>query len=188
MECSSSSSSSSSSSPPPPLPLFRFLLLALSLSTITTSATSADAPSSGNATIYDLLPMYGLPPGIFPDTVTSFSLSEGGSLSVNLSGPCQVEFDYLVSFDATITGVLRYGVLDCLKGIQARRFLIWFDIDRIKVDLPLTNYIYFDVGWITRKLGVDQFLTIHSCKSSCRASPVINGAFQWAKDFITDLF
>ncbi|KAJ4782916.1 hypothetical protein LUZ62_067173 [Rhynchospora pubera] len=174
MECSFSS-----------LPLFLFLLLALSLSA---SAASAEAPSSGNATIYDLLPLYGLPPGIFPDTVTSFSLSQAGALSVNLSGPCQVEFDYLVSFDATITAVLRYGVLDCLKGIQARRFLIWFDIDRIKVDLPLTNYIYFDVGWITRKLGVDQFFTIHSCKSSCRVSRTINQAFQWAKDFLTDLF
>ncbi|KAJ3687239.1 hypothetical protein LUZ61_016403 [Rhynchospora tenuis] len=177
MECSSS-----------PLPLFLLLLLSLSLSISATSATSAESPSSGNTTIYDILPKYGLPPGIFPDTVTSFSLSEDGALSVNLSGPCQVEFDYLVSFDATITGVLRYGVLDCLKGIQARRFLIWFDIDRIKVDLPPTNYIYFDVGWITRKLGVDQFLTIHSCKSSCRVSRTINGAFQWAKDFVTDLF
>ncbi|XP_078150104.1 uncharacterized protein LOC144545378 [Carex rostrata] len=165
------------------------LLLLLSTATATAAATSAEAPSSGNTTIYDILPLYGLPPGIFPDTVTSFSLSADGALSVNLSGPCQVDFDYLVSYDPTITGFLHYGSLIGLSGIQARRFLIWFDVDRIKVDLPPpSNYIYFDVGWITRKLEVDQFLTVHSCKSSCRLSSTVNRAFQQAKDFFTGPF
>ncbi|KAF3322044.1 hypothetical protein FCM35_KLT13185 [Carex littledalei] len=171
--------------------VFSLLLLLLLLSTATAAAaaTSAEAPSTGNATIYDILPLYGLPPGIFPDTVTSFSLSSDGALSVNLSGPCYVDFDYLLYYAPTITGFLHYGSFVDLSGIQARRFLIWFDVDRIKVDLPPpSNYIYFDVGWITRKLGVDQFLTIHSCKSSCRLSLTVNRAFQQAKDFFTDLF
>jgi Protein of unknown function, DUF538 len=69
--------------------------------------------------------------------VTSFSLSAAdGALSVNLSGPCYLDLDYLIYYAPTITGFLRYGSLDSLSGIQARRFLIWFDVDRIKV--PLT--------------------------------------------------
>lgn len=111
------------------------LLLLLSTADIASAAAAAAAaaPSSGNATIYEILPLYGLPPGIFPDTVASFSLSPDGALSVNLSGPCYADFDYLIYYAPTITGFLHYGSLVGLSGIQARRFLIWFDVDRIKV-------------------------------------------------------
>ncbi|KAJ3674588.1 hypothetical protein LUZ60_005204 [Juncus effusus] len=164
-------------------------LLFILSTTFSAAVSGAAAPSSGDntTTIYDLLPLYGLPPGIFPDTVTSYTLSDEGDLAVNLSAPCEVEFDYLTSYETSVTGVLRYGSLDGLKGIQVRKFLIWFDVDRIKVDLPPKSYIYFDIGWITRKLDVDQFETVHSCKSSCKLRRSFNRAFQWTKDFFTDL-
>ncbi|KAJ6793348.1 uncharacterized protein M6B38_113885 [Iris pallida] len=143
-----------------PLLLSSFLLLLL-LPTPTTSSSS-----SSNSTIYDLLPKYGLPPGLLPDNVQSFSLSQNGRFSVQLQSRCQIEFDYLVSYDADISGTLKYGSIRDLKGVHARKFLIWFDVDAIKVDLPPSDYVYFEVGWITKKLDAEQFRTVHSCEKN----------------------
>ncbi|XP_020578488.1 uncharacterized protein LOC110023417 [Phalaenopsis equestris] len=144
----------------------RFLLLFLLLAA-GSAASAADpppSPPSNGSTVYELLPKYGLPPGLLPNTVTSFSLASNGEFEVNLAAECYVNFEYLVYYKPKITGVIRYGEIDDLKGIQVRRFFIWFDVDAIKVDLPPTNYIYFDVGLITKKLSVGQFKNVHSCQ------------------------
>lgn len=44
-----------------------------------------------------------------------------------------------------------------------KRFFIWLDVDEIKVDLPPSDSIYFKVGFINKKLDIDQFKTVHSC-------------------------
>ena len=139
------------------------MLLSLLLFSLPLLSSAADSPASNGTTIYELLPMFGLPPGLLPDTVRSFSLSRNGRFQVELESPCYVDFEYLVYYDTNITGVIKYGGIDELKGIQVRRFLLWFDVDAIKVDLPPSDYIYFEVGWITKKLRVDQFQTVHSC-------------------------
>ncbi|KAK1644719.1 hypothetical protein QYE76_062524 [Lolium multiflorum] len=140
-------------------------------------------PSEKNGTLYDLLPLYGLPAGLFPSTVTAFSLADNGSLTVDLAGPCSVHFEYLTSFDARVTGVLRYGSLTDLQGVQVRRFLIWFDVVRVKVDLPPPpRYVYLDIGWITRKLPAADFEAVHDCedsKNKCRLSSALAAAATW---------
>ncbi|XP_044506237.1 uncharacterized protein LOC123225932 [Mangifera indica] len=115
-------------------------------------------------TVYELLPKYGLPQGLLPATVVSYTLNDDGSFIVNLSSTCYIEFDYLVYYDKIITGKLRYGAITNLKGIQVQRFLFWFDVDEIKVDLPPSDSIYFQVGLINKKLDVGQFKTVHSCR------------------------
>ncbi|KAJ1294074.1 hypothetical protein BS78_01G118500 [Paspalum vaginatum] len=143
-------------------------------------------PPHENTTLAELLPLYGLPPGIFPSTVTAFSLAHNGSLTVDLAGTCYVQFEYLTYFEARVTGVLRYGSLSDLEGIQVRRFLFWFDVVRIKVDLPPPpRYVYLDIGWITRKLPADEFQTVHACEDSkrCRLSSALAVAAKWFQDF-----
>jgi Protein of unknown function, DUF538 len=107
---------------PPPFAFLLFPLILLPLATCKPQspvATSSPPSTSNGTTVYDLLPKYGLPPGLLPDTVTSFSFSEDdGEFVVNLSGPCYVEFEYLVYFEPKITGVVRYGMVSQLKGIQ----------------------------------------------------------------------
>ncbi|KAM0952085.1 hypothetical protein DsansV1_C03g0032681 [Dioscorea sansibarensis] len=141
------------------------LLLLLSVASGLAFA-SRPALTSNGTSIYDLLPKYGLPPGLLPDTVINYTLFDDGSFVIDLAGPCYIEFDYLVYYQPRITGTVHYGSIDDLKGIQVRRFLIWFDVDSIKVDLPPANFIYFQVGWITRKLTVGQFETVHSCQDN----------------------
>ncbi|KAG2536001.1 uncharacterized protein LOC120690344 isoform X1 [Panicum virgatum] len=157
-------------SPPPPLP----------------PTPPPPPPSHKNATLAELLPLYGLPPGVFPSTVTAFSLANNGSISVDLAGPCYVHFEYLTYFAPRVTGVLRYGSLSDLHGVQVRRFLIWLNVIRIKVDLPPPpRYVYLDIGWITRRLPASDFQSVHSCEESsrCRLSSALAVAAKWLQDF-----
>ncbi|XVE70398.1 hypothetical protein DITRI_Ditri10aG0069400 [Diplodiscus trichospermus] len=121
-------------------------------------------PKPAPPTVWDILPKYGLPSGLLPNTVTDYSLQEDGRFIVVLESPCYVQFEYLVYYEKTITGKLGYGSITDLKGIQVQRFFLWFDVDEIKVDLPPSDSIYFQVGFINKKLDVDQFKTIHSCR------------------------
>jgi hypothetical protein len=165
-----------------------FLPLLLATGVTTASAEPATPPASPPPppppppTLAELLPKYGLPPGIFPSTVTAFSLASNGSLTVDLAGPCYVHFEYLTYFEPHITGVLRYGSLSDLQGIQVRRFLIWFNVIRIKVDLPPPpRYVYLDIGWITRKLPAADFQSLHACEDSrrCRLTSALAVAAKW---------
>ena len=128
-----------------------------------TSETLSLSPSDSPPTVFDILPKFGLPSGLLPDSVVNYTLAEDGRFAVELEGPCYVEFDYLVYYDKTITGKLSYGSITELEGIEVRRFLIWFDVNEIRVDLPPSDSIYFQVGFINKKLDVDQFKVVRTC-------------------------
>ncbi|EPS58279.1 hypothetical protein M569_16537, partial [Genlisea aurea] len=124
--------------------------------------------------IYELLPKYGLPSGLLPDSVINYTLSEGGDFEVNLEKPCYLEFQYLVYYEKTITGKLSVGSITKLKGIKVQRFFfLWFEVDEIRVDLPPSGSIYFTVGIIDKQLDVDQFMEVRSCRSKNRSPQVI---------------
>ncbi|XP_028765925.1 uncharacterized protein LOC114723852 isoform X2 [Neltuma alba] len=151
---------------------FDLTLLTISLFffTIITPSFSLYLHDDSNQTVYEILPIFGLPSGLLPDSVVDYSLSSDGSFVVHLKKPCYVEFDYLVYYDTTITGKLSYGSITDLEGIQVRRFFLWLDVDEIRVDLPPSASIYFQVGFINKKLDIDQFKTIHSCRDSVTGS------------------
>ncbi|XP_068642820.1 uncharacterized protein [Aristolochia californica] len=128
------------------------------------------ATVSEGTTVFELLPQYGLPSGLLPDSVTNYSLTDDGKFFVELEKPCYLQFDYLVYYDRRISGTLKYGSITNLKGIEVNKLFFWLDVDEIRVDLPPSNYIYFQVGWITKKLGVSQFEAVRSCKASVSES------------------
>lgn len=72
----------------------------------------------------------------------------------------------MVYYEKTVTGKISIGSISNLKGIQVKRFLFWFDVDEIRVDLPPSDSIYFQVGIINKKLDVGQFETVHSCRDN----------------------
>ncbi|XP_055819023.1 uncharacterized protein At5g01610 [Solanum dulcamara] len=116
--------------------------------------------------VYDILQEYGLPHGIFPDTVKSYNLDKDGNFEVFLKAPCYVEFEYLVYYAEKISGKLGYGSITELKGIKVKRFLFWFNVKEIRVDLPVSDSVYFQIGLVNKKLDIKQFETIHSCKKN----------------------
>ncbi|KAK6937025.1 Protein of unknown function DUF538 [Dillenia turbinata] len=138
----------------------------LILSLISLSLLPLPTDSSDNTTVYEILPKFGLPKGLLPDSVTDYALTDDGSFVVTLPKPCYVQFDYLVYYETQISGQLKYGSIKNLKGIQVQRFFLWFDVDEIKVDLPPSDNIYFQVGLINKKLDVGQFQYVHSCRDS----------------------
>ncbi|KAL2343337.1 hypothetical protein Fmac_004622 [Flemingia macrophylla] len=128
--------------------------------------------------VYEVLPKYGLPSGLLPDTVTDYTLDEEGQFVVVLAKACYVQFDYLVYYESKITGKLSYGSITNLKGIQVQRLFLWFNVDEIRVDLPPSDSIYFQVGIINKKLDVDQFKTVRQCRKSLSSSPCLSPSIQ----------
>ncbi|KAI3450883.1 hypothetical protein Pfo_007548 [Paulownia fortunei] len=146
---------------------FHYLLLLFPLLNLSSSSqvSTPTAPPTPKPTVYEILQKYGLPSGLLPDSVTNYTLSEDGKFEVTLQKPCYIQFDYLVYYEKKISGKLSIGSITDLKGIQVQRFFfLWFDVDEIRVDLPPSDSIYFTVGIINKKLDVDQFLTVRSCK------------------------
>ncbi|KAK6925735.1 Protein of unknown function DUF538 [Dillenia turbinata] len=166
----------------PQLGLLILFLISLYLLPIS-SSISLLTNLSDNTTVYEILPKFGLPKGLLPDSVSDYALTDDGSFVVTLPKPCYVQFDYLVYYESQITGQLKYGSIKNLKGIQVQRFFLWFDVDEIKVDLPPSDNIYFQVGLINKKLDAGQFQSIHSCRDSVAVRcgvPVFEGALAFA--------
>ncbi|KAJ4971623.1 hypothetical protein NE237_004722 [Protea cynaroides] len=138
-----------------------FLLSLFFASTLAISSVSA----SNGKTFYEILTQSGLPGGLLPDSVKDFSFSsKDGSFVVELEKSCYVQFENLVNYDQNITGTIKYGSITNLDGIKVKRFLLWRDVDEIRVDLPPSDFIYFHLGLINKKLDAGQFKTVHSCK------------------------
>ncbi|KAF3973766.1 hypothetical protein CMV_002837 [Castanea mollissima] len=86
------------------------------------------------ADVHDLLPHYGLPKGLIPNNVDSFTLSDDGTFTLQLSSPCYVQFDQLVYYDKKISGKLSYGSVSSVSGIQAKKLFLWVSVTGIQAD------------------------------------------------------
>ncbi|XP_077211877.1 uncharacterized protein LOC143847083 [Tasmannia lanceolata] len=137
-------------------------LLALSLLfyIVTVSASDSETPNS----VHDLLPKFGLPKGLVPDSVTAYSLSDDGTFEIELSHSCYVQFDDLVYYSKKITGKLSYGSISDLSGIQAKKVFVWVSVTSIEMEEG-SNEIEFHVGFLSEKLPVKQFESIPTCKN-----------------------
>lgn len=125
----------------------------------------------GYTPVSEVLAKYGLPIGLLPDSVKSYSVADDGSFKVELQSPCYVQFNYLVYYDKIITGKLSYGKITDLGGIEAKQFFIWVNVIGIKVDLPSANYIYFNVGLLSKKIEISWFESVPTCKNSLENKP-----------------
>ncbi|KAI3706332.1 hypothetical protein L6452_23989 [Arctium lappa] len=140
------------------------LILALLALISSTPLISANQP-----TIYETLEHFGLPVGIFPDNITSYTYDPtDGSLVVELKKHCGIEFDRFFQYGPKITGKINYGVLSEIIGVYAEAFGLLFNVDEIRVDVPAASNVYLKLGshsetLITQTLDIKQFQTIHPC-------------------------
>lgn len=66
-------------------------------------------------------------------------------------------------YDRNISGVLSLGQIDQLSGISAKDLFLWFQVKEIRVDIPSSGLIYFDVGVVSKQFSLSSFETPKEC-------------------------
>ncbi|XP_006651712.2 uncharacterized protein LOC102702550 [Oryza brachyantha] len=142
------------------------LLLATAAAALLAGAplASASAAAHPNGAANDLLPKYGLPRGLIPDSVASYTFDEAtGAFEIRLSGTCYVWFgSHLVYYEKTVRGRLTYGAIADLSGIQAKKLFLWVSVTGI-VAHPDQGTVEFQVGFISEALPASQFDKVPVC-------------------------
>lgn len=145
--------------------LFLFLLFSLSLLLPLPSVSSPlSLSSSSSSSIHDLLRSKGLPAGLLPDEVKSYTLSENGRLEVFLNGPCLTKYETRVFFDSVVRANLTYGSLIGVEGLSQEELFLWLPVKDIIVDDPKSGLILFDIGVAHKQLSLSLFEDPPHCK------------------------
>ncbi|KAJ8644046.1 hypothetical protein MRB53_005794 [Persea americana] len=127
---------------------------------------------AGTNSFYDVLRSHGLPMGILPKGVTEFSIDESGRFEAHLEKPCMAKFENEVHYERNVSGTLSYGQMGALSGISAQELFLWFPVKGIRVDIPSSGLIYFDVGVIYKQFSLSLFETPPECRDPTAADPV----------------
>lgn len=119
---------------------------------------------STSRSIYDVLKLYGLPMGLLPKGVKDFSFDDSsGRFEVHLDQACNAKFENELHYDQNISGNLSYGEINGLNGILAQDLFLWFAVKEIRVDVPSSGLIYFDVGVVSKQFSLSSFETPKEC-------------------------
>ncbi|KAJ0045754.1 hypothetical protein Pint_04348 [Pistacia integerrima] len=106
----------------------------------------------------------GLPPGLLPKEVKSYSLSENGMLEVVLEGPCLAKYENRVFFDSVVKANLSYGSLNGVVGLSQEELFLWLPVKDIIVDDPTSGLILFDIVVAHKELSLSLFEDPPDCK------------------------
>jgi hypothetical protein len=172
--------------PPPPsrLPLLALICLFL-LAAATPLALARAAPVADS--IHDLLRSHGLPGGLLPRSVESYTLDEStGMLEARLSAPCYAQYDNgeLAYFDTVVRGNLSIGALASCEGLAQEELFMWLPVKGI---LSGTGVIMFDIGYAHKTLAKSLFEEPPECTPSAAASAGAGDAARW-KDRRGEIF
>ncbi|KDP39005.1 hypothetical protein JCGZ_00762 [Jatropha curcas] len=121
-------------------------------------------PLSVSSSIHDLLISKGLPAGLLPKEVKSFTLSENGYLEVFLDGPCLTKFENRVFFDSVVRANLTYRSLSGVVGLSQEELFLWLPVKDIIVDDPKSGLILFDIGVAHKQFSLSLFEEPPDCK------------------------
>ncbi|GLT76467.1 hypothetical protein SLA2020_481220 [Shorea laevis] len=121
-------------------------------------------PLTAASSIQDLLRNEGLPAGLFPENVKSYSLDRDGRLEVHLEQPCMAKFDGRVYFNSVVRANLSYGGLVGLEGLSQEELFLWLPVKGIIVADPSSGLILFDIGVAHKELSLALFEDPPVCK------------------------
>ncbi|XP_019431487.1 PREDICTED: uncharacterized protein LOC109338652 isoform X2 [Lupinus angustifolius] len=144
------------------LKLFTISLSLLLL--ISPSLSLSSSSSSSSSSIHNLLRSKGLPAGLLPEEVNSYTFSEDGHLEVFLDAPCLTKYENRVFFERVVTANLTYGSLIGVKGLQQEELFVWLPVKDIIVDDPSSGLILFDIGIAYKQLSLSLFEDPPHCK------------------------
>ncbi|KAJ4840574.1 hypothetical protein Tsubulata_006118 [Turnera subulata] len=98
--------------------------------------------------IHDLLPKYGLPRGLIPDSVESYAVESSKFLYITLSSPCAVMIggQHRLQYGRKIRGMFGgKGALHFVSGIEVRGNRGWRGVT--KIVRRSNGFIEFDLDW-----------------------------------------
>ncbi|CAH2054634.1 unnamed protein product [Thlaspi arvense] len=123
--------------------------------------------------IYEILQENGLPLGIFPKGVKEFSFDgKTGRFSVFLNQSCDAKYETELHYNANITGTIGFAQIEDLSGISAQELFLWFPVKGIRVDVPSSGLIYFDVGVVRKQYSLSLFETPRDCVAALRENEI----------------
>ncbi|XP_073015800.1 uncharacterized protein At5g01610-like [Primulina eburnea] len=144
------------------LPL-RHFFIPLTALFVCLSLLSEAAPNESETSIYEVLKLYGLPIGLLPKGISNFSFEDSGKFEVHLDQACYSKFESELRYDMNVTGALSDGKINELSGISVQDLFLWFPVIEIRVDIPSSGLIYFDVGVVSKQFSLSSFETPRDC-------------------------
>ncbi|KAM3294755.1 hypothetical protein ACQJBY_037565 [Aegilops geniculata] len=148
-------------------PMTILLVLAVA-ATAAPLAHAACADGSGATMLHgvanDVLLEYGLPKGLLPDSVNSYTFDNAtGDYQIELASSCYVWFgDHYVYFDKNLSGTISHGAITNLSGVMAKKLFIWVSITSMTAHLE-RGMIEFRAGFITEDVPASLFQEIPVC-------------------------
>uniref|UniRef100_A0A0V0HL55 Putative ovule protein n=1 Tax=Solanum chacoense TaxID=4108 RepID=A0A0V0HL55_SOLCH len=140
-----------------------FLLSSSSASPFSISVNNKFA-SFSSSSIYDVLNSHGLPVGLLPKGINNFSIDpSSGRFEVHLPQSCAAKFETHLRYDSTVSGILNYGQISEISGVAAEELFLWFSVKGIRVDIPSSGLIYFDVGVVSKQFSLSFFEIPRDC-------------------------
>ncbi|KAJ4798443.1 hypothetical protein LUZ62_049689 [Rhynchospora pubera] len=123
------------------------------------SLSLAQKPHGAATSAYDALQSHGLPRGLLPCGITSFTVNASTArFEATLDSPCTAKFESdVVHYNTSISGTLSYGEIASLSGVSAQELFLWFPVLGIKVDVSSSRLVYFDVGVVYKMLPLSLF-------------------------------
>lgn len=142
-------------------PLLPFLSVTISI--LLLSIPSVNSLDHHQLSAYDVLKDHGLPMGLLPKGVKDFRIDDTGHFEVHLDQACNAKFESELHYDMNVSGTLSYGQIGALSGISAQELFLWFPVKGIRVDVPSSGLIYFDVGVVSKQFPLSLFDTPRDC-------------------------
>ncbi|XP_065875641.1 uncharacterized protein [Euphorbia lathyris] len=140
------------------LSVILLLLLSIAISIPCVNPREEDSLSA-----YDVLRNHGLPIGLLPKGVKDFIIDDTGRFEVHLDQACNAKFENELHYDKNVSGTLTYGQIGALSGISAQELFLWFPVKGIRVDVPSSGLIYFDVGVVSKQFSLSLFEKPRDC-------------------------
>ncbi|XWS47143.1 hypothetical protein CRYUN_Cryun14cG0128000 [Craigia yunnanensis] len=101
--------------------------------------------------------------GLLPKGITQFDFDDTGRFEVHLDQACNAKFESELHYDTNVSGTLSYGQIGALSGISSQELFLWFPVKGIRVDVPSSGLIYFDVGVVFKQFSLSLFETPRDC-------------------------
>ncbi|KZV55970.1 hypothetical protein F511_21589 [Dorcoceras hygrometricum] len=121
---------------------------------------------SSSDSIHELLKSMGLPAGLLPKQIKSYTFSGSGLLEVFLDGPCLTKFDTMAFYESEVRANLTYGSLTGVQGLSQEELFLWLPVKDIIVDDPNSGLILFDIGLAHKQLSLSLFEDPPDCSAN----------------------